>query len=156
VTDEDAYRLLLIQRHTDKVANIFAGQLKAKGEVELLRLRPASEITSFAGQCRAAFTGKRAELDGTVKTDVSPYDLVIIGCPVWAFAPVPAMNTYLDKVNGLNGKKAIILLTSAAAWASRNASGIYGSCSRVRAPRISMRSTCRTGNWTTRPSSSQK
>jgi len=98
--------------HTDKVAKIFADQLKAKGEVELLRLKPKNEITSFAGQCRAALTRKRAELDGAVKTDVSPYDLVIIGCPVWAFAPTPAMNTYLDKVNGLHGKKVVVLLTS--------------------------------------------
>jgi hypothetical protein len=38
--------------------------------------------------------------------------MVTIGSPVWATAPVPAVNTYLAKVNGLNGKKVVVLLTS--------------------------------------------
>jgi len=98
--------------HTDKVANIFAGKLKELGEVVLQRLVPKDEITSFGSQCRAAFTKKRSELKEGVNFDASPYDLVVIGCPVWAFAPTPAMNSFLDKVNGLHGKRAIVLLTS--------------------------------------------
>ena len=98
--------------NTDRVARIFAEKLKAKGEVVLQRLKPADEITGFAAQCRAAFTRKRADITGEVKYDVSPFDLIILGCPVWAFAPVPAMNSYLDKLNGINGKKVVILLTS--------------------------------------------
>ena len=44
--------------------------------------------------------------------DASHYDLIVIGSPVWAFAPVPAINSYLDKLNGLHGKRAVVLLTS--------------------------------------------
>ena len=40
------------------------------------------------------------------------YDLVMIGSPVWAFAPTPAMNTFLDKFSGLKGKRVVVLLTS--------------------------------------------
>ena len=98
--------------NTDKVAKIFAEALKAKGEVSMQRLKPADEITAFSAQCRAAFTRKRAELGPGVNFDMSPFDLVILGCPVWAFAPVPAMNSYLDKVNGLHGKRVLIFLTS--------------------------------------------
>ena len=98
--------------HTDKVANIYSDALKTKGEVVLQRLKLKDEITSFAAQCKAAFMKKRAELDGNVDFDASAYDLVILGCPVWAFAPVPAMNSFLDKLNGLHGKRVIILLTS--------------------------------------------
>ena len=98
--------------NTDRVAKLWAQTLKAKGEVTLQRLKPKAEITGFGAQCMAAFTGKKAELDEGIGYDVSPYDLVIIGCPGWAFAPVPAMNTYLSKVNGLNGKKTAVLLTS--------------------------------------------
>ncbi len=98
--------------NTDKVARIFADKLKSKGETVLQRLKPLDEITGFAAQCRGAFTRKRAELGADVNFDASPYDLIIIGCPVWAFAPVPAMNSYLDKVNGLHGKKVVVLLTS--------------------------------------------
>lgn len=98
--------------NTDRAAKIFADRLKTNGEVLLQRLKPADEITNFAAQCRAAFTKKRARLDAAVNFDASPFDLVILGCPVWAFAPVPAMNSYLDSLNGLNGKRVVVILTS--------------------------------------------
>jgi len=98
--------------NTDKVANIFAGILKKKGEAVLQRLKPADEIEKFALQCKAALMGKRAALEGDIQFDLGQYDLLLIGSPVWAFAPTPSINTYLDKLSGLNGKRAIILLTS--------------------------------------------
>lgn len=98
--------------NTDKVANIFADALRKKGEVVLQRLKPADEIRNFALQCKAAFMGERADLEGDVQFDLGQYDLLLIGSPVWAFAPTPPINTYLDKISGLNGKRAIILLTS--------------------------------------------
>ena len=98
--------------NTDKVVNIFADVLRKTGEVVLQRLKPADEIKNFALQCKAAFMGKRVELEGNVQFDIGQYDLLLIGTPVWAFAPTPSINTYLDKLSGLNGKRAIILLTS--------------------------------------------
>lgn len=98
--------------NTDKVANLFADVLRKRGEVVLQRLNPADEIKSFPMQCKAAFTGKRAILEGNVQFDLGQYDLLLIGSPVWAFAPTPPINTYLDKLSGLSGKRAIILLTS--------------------------------------------
>ena len=97
---------------TEKVAKIYASELSKAGDVTIQKLKPKQEITTFLGQCRAAFSKKRAELEGNVIFDAKGYDLVIIGSPVWAFAPVPAMNTYLDKLSGLEDKKVIILLTS--------------------------------------------
>ncbi len=98
--------------NTDKVVNLWADKLKEEGLVVVQRLKPRQQITSFGAQCRAAFTRQRAELEDGIDYDASQYDLVVIGCPVWAFAPVPAMNTYLDRLNGLHGKRAIVLLTS--------------------------------------------
>lgn len=98
--------------NTDKLVKIFGKMLEPKGAVDIQRLRIKDEITSFMGQCMAARQHKRAVLEGDVKFDASSYDLIIIGSPVWAFAPTPAVNTYLDKVSGLGGKRAIVLLTS--------------------------------------------
>ena len=98
--------------NTDRVANLFADVLKKRGDVALQRLKPADDIKNFVLQCRAAFTGKRAVLEGDVQYDVGQYDLLLIGSPVWAFAPTPSVNTYLDKLSGLNGKRVIMLLTS--------------------------------------------
>lgn len=98
--------------NTDRVANIYSKILAHKGIADIQRLKPKNEVTSFLGQCMSARKSDRAELEGSVKYDVSEYDLIILGSPVWAFAPTPAMNTYLDRLSGLNGKRAIILLTS--------------------------------------------
>ena len=96
---------------TEEVMGIFKGVLEKKSEVKIQRLKPKAEITSFLGQCRAARSKKRCEIEEAL-FDVSSYDTIILGSPVWAFAPAPAINTYLDKVTGLNNKKLIVLLTS--------------------------------------------
>jgi flavodoxin len=98
--------------HAKKVADFFSEALRGRGSVSVERLKPAQEIPSFIGQCKAAFARQRAELEPGITLDLSPYDLVVIGCPVWAFAPAPAVNTWLDKINGLSGKRAIVFLTS--------------------------------------------
>lgn len=98
--------------HTDRVARIFGKMLEAKGDVHVQRLKPAGEIKSFIGQCLAARKAEKAILEEGVKFDVTSYDLVLIGSPVWAFAPAPAVNTFLASLSGLKGKRAIVLLTS--------------------------------------------
>ena len=90
---------------------MFKEALEKKSELKVQRLKPKEEITSFFGQCTAARFKKRCEIEEAL-FDASSYDTVIIGLPVWAFAPTPAINTYLDKVIGLNNKKLIVLLTS--------------------------------------------
>lgn len=98
--------------HAKKVAERFAAAFKGRGAVVVERLQPTREEPGFISQCKAAFTRRRAEILSGITFDLSPYDVVVIGCPVWAFAPVPAVNTWLDKVNGLSGKRAIVFLTS--------------------------------------------
>jgi len=96
---------------TEKVIAIFKEALEKKSELKIQRLRPKEEITSFFAQCMAARFKKRCEIEEAL-FDANSFDTVIIGLPVWAFAPTPAINTYLDKVTGLNNKKLIVLLTS--------------------------------------------
>ncbi|MBP7055415.1 MAG: hypothetical protein KBB52_00985 [Candidatus Omnitrophica bacterium] len=98
--------------HSKMVAEYMARELGARGDVTLERLKPVNEVKTFFGQCRAAFARSRAELEPGVTFDLSHYDLIVLGCPVWAFAPVPAVNTYLDKLSGIQGKRAIVFLTS--------------------------------------------
>jgi len=97
---------------TEKVINIYADILRKKGEVTIQRLRPKDEITTFFGQCRAAFARKRADLRNDINYNTKDYDLLLLGTPIWAFAPTPAVNTYLDKISGLEGKRVITLITS--------------------------------------------
>lgn len=98
--------------NTGKVAEILKGILSKKGEAEIHQLKPIDESNNFFVQTASAFTGKRAKLQEE-RFDLSGYDLVCLGTPVWAFAPTPAINTYLDKVQNLDGKDAVCFVTYA-------------------------------------------
>jgi len=98
--------------NTDKVMKIFAGVINDGGEAKLQRLTPKDEIKDFLGQCMAARSGKRSVLQDGIDFDASHYDIIVIASPVWAFAPTPAVNSFLDGLTGLNGKRVIVLLTS--------------------------------------------
>lgn len=75
-----------------------------------MRLIPLDESKTFLGQCRRAFMGVKADIK-EVQTDLSGYDLICLGTPVWAFGPAPAMNKYLGACSGLEGKKVILFIT---------------------------------------------
>ena len=99
------------------VTALLAGALREKGQVEIIELKPLDETESFFGQAARAFRRKRARLEN-VNFDLSQFDLICFGNPVWAFAPVPAMNTYLDNCKGVEGKD-IILFTTYGSGAGR-------------------------------------
>ncbi len=96
--------------NTKKVAKVLVEALKAKGEVEELELVALDESKSFLGQCSRAFKHVRANIKD-VNFDLSKYDLICFGTPVWAFGPAPALNTYIDKCSGILGKNVIIFST---------------------------------------------
>ena len=96
--------------NTRKVAEVLAEALKEKGEIDIIELNALDESKSFLGQCRRAFARSRAKL-APVNFDLSAYDLICIGTPVWAFAPTPTMNTYLDQCIGLENKEVILFTT---------------------------------------------
>lgn len=96
--------------NTKKVAAVLKNYLAQKGEVEIIELKGMDESKSFLGQAVRAFRRKRAALE-SVNFNLSKYDVICFGTPVWAFGPAPAMNTYLDKCFGLVGKKMVLFTT---------------------------------------------
>ena len=53
--------------------------------------------------------GKETEIAPTKKSPVG-YDLIIVGSPIWAGRPAPAITTYLKK-NDVSGKKVAIFFS---------------------------------------------
>jgi flavodoxin len=96
--------------NTKKVAEVLAENLKQQGEVETVELKALDESKSFLGQCRRAFNHVKAEI-APVDFDLSGYDLICLGTPLWALAPAPAMNTFLDNCSGIVGKEIILFTT---------------------------------------------
>lgn len=96
--------------NTKKVAEILDECLRQTYEVRISRLEALDESTSFFRQTARAFFHKKAKLS-FVDFDLSSYDLICLGTPVWAFAPAPAMNAYLDGCFGLEGKSVVLFTT---------------------------------------------
>ncbi|MBL7157853.1 MAG: NAD(P)H-dependent oxidoreductase [Candidatus Omnitrophica bacterium] len=97
--------------NTHRVAQLIGDVLRDKGdEVVPVRIRPLKEETHFLTQCKEAFLSKKPDLYRTL-LELKDFDRIILGSPVWAFKPAPAINTYLDKGASLEGKKAICFVT---------------------------------------------
>lgn len=97
--------------NTHRLAQVIIGVLKSKGEDAIpVRIRPLKEEKKFLVQCKDSFLRKKPELYKTL-LDLKDYDRVIIGSPVWAFAPAPAINTYIDKCQSLHGKDVFCFVT---------------------------------------------
>ena len=90
------------------VAETIAAEIGADVE-EIVDLKKRSGALGFLSGGSDARRGKKTEIAPTKKSPTD-YDLIIVGTPVWAGRPVPAILTYLKK-NDLSGKKVAIFFT---------------------------------------------
>ncbi len=97
--------------NTQKTANILKDELKGECSVDLIRLDPADESEAFWGQAIRAFIKKEAVLKEPLKYDLSGYDVIALGTPVWAFGMAPALRAYMKKCSGLKDKQVILFTT---------------------------------------------
>ncbi len=97
--------------NTEKVAQMLADELSARYETDTVRLEALDESGSFLKQCVRAFRKKPAHIKENVPFDVSAYDMIALGTPVWAFGMAPALRTYLQKSRGFAGKRAVCFTT---------------------------------------------
>jgi flavodoxin len=90
------------------VAQTIAAEVGADIE-EVIDLKKRSGVLGFLRCGSDARRGKETKIAPTTKSPAD-YDLIIVGTPVWAGRPTPAITTYLKK-NDLSGKKAAVFLT---------------------------------------------
>ena len=96
--------------NTRRIAGILNEYFKTKGAVDIVELKALDESDKFFSQAIRAFRHKRAKLE-PVNFDLTSYDLICFGTPVWAFTLTPELRTYLEKCHGLVGKKAVVFTT---------------------------------------------
>jgi flavodoxin len=92
------------------VAETVAAELGADIE-EVIDMKKREGTLGWLSAGRDAMGQKETEIAQTKRTPAN-YDLVIIGQPVWARNPTPAIRTYLNK-NDLSGKKVALFFTDA-------------------------------------------
>jgi flavodoxin len=91
--------------NTRFVAETIAAEIGADLE-EVVDLKKRSGILGYLSGGKDARQGKETEISPTIKSPAG-YELVVVGCPIWAGRPAPALTTYLRK-NDLSGKKVAV------------------------------------------------
>ena len=76
---------------------------------EVVDLKNRQGVLAFMPAGRDAMRGKETEIAQTKRTPTD-YDLIIIGQPVWAGNPTPAIRTYMNR-NDLSGKKVALFFS---------------------------------------------
>ncbi len=80
---------------------------------DLIEVTTKSPYTSFSAYTKGVLRSRGVECDPIepVEIDVSGYDFLIIGTPVWAWKPSPAINGAVRALKGCEGKMAVIFTT---------------------------------------------
>jgi flavodoxin len=63
-------------------------------------------LTRFMSRCKKARGEETTPIEPS-SIDVSGYDLIVMGSPVWAFKPTPVIHAAIDTMKGCEGKPAI-------------------------------------------------
>ncbi|MFH1352543.1 MAG: flavodoxin family protein [bacterium] len=93
--------------NTKKAAETLAGKLKLP--FEIIRIREKKKRGFLINAVNALFK-IRVEIAGT-DLDLTRFNKVYFGSPVWAGSPAPALNTFLQVCTGLEGKEVSIFVT---------------------------------------------
>ncbi|MFH0827083.1 MAG: hypothetical protein V1923_04260 [Candidatus Omnitrophota bacterium] len=96
--------------HTKKVAALLSEYLGSLGEVRIIELKAHDESVHFFNQCLRAFRHRQAKIE-PVDLDLSTFDWLCLGSPVWAFGPAPAINAYLEQCKGVKDKHIVLFTT---------------------------------------------
>jgi flavodoxin len=88
--------------NTKFVAETVAAELGSDIE-EVVDMKNRAGKLGWMSAGRDSMAEKEAQIAPT-KLIPADYDLIVIGTPVWAWRPTPAIRTYISK-NGLSGKK---------------------------------------------------
>jgi flavodoxin len=80
---------------------------------DLIEVRTKKPYISFSAYTTGVLRSRKMACDPIEpdEIDVSGYDLLIIGTPVWAWKPSPAMNAAVRALQGCEGKMAVIFST---------------------------------------------
>ncbi len=79
--------------------------------VEVKDLTGYSKAGMYLKGAPKAMRGEKADINPAT-IDVSGYETVVLGSPVWAFNPTPAVNAAVAALQGIEGKTVIVFCTA--------------------------------------------
>lgn len=96
--------------NTRHVAQHLASACSAERLIEVLDRSEYTRLTRFVSRCANARGEKVTPISPSV-IDVTPYDVIVLGSPVWAFKPTPVIHAAIGALTGHAGKTAIGFFT---------------------------------------------
>jgi multimeric flavodoxin WrbA len=81
--------------------------------VEVRPRQPYTKLTAYSLGCFRARGGKPDAVEPSV-IDVSGYDRIVVGTPVWAWRPTPVILGAVEALVGAEGKSAVVFATCGA------------------------------------------
>ena len=96
--------------NTRHVAQHLASACSAERLIEVLDRTHYNRLTRFFNQCSRARSEDLAPITPST-IDVSSFDLIVMGSPVWAFKPTPVIHAAVNSLTGHTGKPVIGFFT---------------------------------------------
>ncbi|NYT06532.1 MAG: ArsR family transcriptional regulator [Methanomicrobiales archaeon] len=80
---------------------------------DCIEVRPKEEYTALTAYTLGCLRARREEKDAIdpAVIDVTGYDLIVIGTPVWAWKAAPPVNAAIAALKGCEGKPAVLFAT---------------------------------------------
>jgi flavodoxin len=78
--------------------------------IEVSDCASCSALTRFLVWCKKARCEEKTNIEPS-HIDVSGFDLIVFGSPIWAFKPTPVIHSAIDLLLGCEGKKAVAFVT---------------------------------------------
>ena len=110
--DRDIRACVIFYSYSGVTRGVAEGIRNASG-CDLLEVRTKKPYTSFSAYTTGVLRSRKMACDPIepAEIDVSGYDFLIIGTPVWAGRATPAINAAVQALNGCEGKLAVVFTT---------------------------------------------
>jgi DNA-binding transcriptional ArsR family regulator len=110
--DRDLKACVIFYSLTGVTRGIAEGIRNSSG-CDLIEVKTRTKYSTFTAYTTGVLRSRKGVCDAIVpdEIDVSQYDLLIIGTPVWAWKPAPAINAAVRALRGCEGKMAVIFVT---------------------------------------------
>ncbi len=101
-----------VSGHTREIAEYLADTCDGM-LIEIVGLTPYNAVTRYLIGGKRALGGEKDEIDPAM-INVADFDRIVVGTPVWARHPTPAINAAIEALQGSEGKEAVIFATCGA------------------------------------------
>jgi len=101
--------------NTETISNAIMEALKANNEINVLKIEMVKEYSNLLTHINPRilldiFLNRKPKVRSVI--DIAPYDLICVGTPNWYGRIAPPLNTFIEKMTIVEGKKAIAYVSS--------------------------------------------